>query len=117
MAWVDIVDAVYLKFGYTCKNIEFLYLTDLLGNLIPLVLDVYVIHHRGGNWLAYEEACMHCWSDLFLWFDRRNYKHAPLMFFSDIFYWIETNHLMFHMFTNHLTSLSDCPVEIIHSII
>ena len=66
MAWVDIVDAVYLKFGYTCKNIEFLYLTDLLGNLIPLVLDVYAIYHRGGNWLAYEEACMHCWSDLFL---------------------------------------------------
>ena len=66
MAWVDIVDAVYLKFSYTCKNIEFLYLTDLLGNLIPLVLDVYAIYHRGGNWLAYEEACMHCWSDLFL---------------------------------------------------
>jgi len=117
MAWVDIVDAVYLKFGYTCKNIEFLYLTDLLGNLIPLVLDIYAIHHRGGNWLAYEEACMRCWNDLFLRFDRRNYKRAPLMFFSDIFYWMETNHPMFHMFTNHLASLSDCPVEIIHSII
>ena len=41
MAWSDIVDIVYLKFGYTCKNIEFLYMTDLLSNLIPLVLDVY----------------------------------------------------------------------------
>src|SRR5438128_8850539 len=28
MAWFDIVDTVYLKFGYMCKNIEFLYITD-----------------------------------------------------------------------------------------
>jgi hypothetical protein len=117
MAWLDIDDIVYSKFGRTCKNIEFLYLTDLLSNLIPLVLDVYAVHHREGNWLAYEEACMRCWSDLFLRFDRRNYKRAPLMFFSDIFYWMETNHPMIDMVTNYLASLSDCPVEIIHSII
>ena len=117
MAWLDIDDIVYSKFGRTCKNIEFLYLTDLLSNLIPLVLDVYAVHHREGNWLAYEEACMRCWSDLFLRFDRRNYKSAPLMFFSDVFYWMETNHPMIDMVTNHLASLSDSPVEIIHSII
>ena len=86
MAWSNIADTVRSKFGYTCKNIEFLYLTDLLDNLIPLVLDVYAIHHREGNWPAYEEACMRCWSDLFLRFDRKNYKRAPLMFFSDVFY-------------------------------
>ena len=85
MAWLDIDDIVYSKFGRTCKNIEFLYLTNLLSNLIPLVLDIYTVHHREGNWLAYEEACMRCWSDLFLRFGRRNYKCAPLMFFSDIF--------------------------------
>src|SRR6266542_1414596 len=98
MAWFDIVDTVYLKFGNTCKNIEFLYLIDLLSNLIPLVLDIYAVHHREGNWLAYEESCMHCWSDLFLRFDRRNYKRALLMFFSDIFYWMEINHPMMGMF-------------------
>ncbi|RIB22766.1 hypothetical protein C2G38_2173079 [Gigaspora rosea] len=70
------------EFGNTCKNIEFLYLTNLLSNLIPLVLDVYAVHHRGGNWAAYEETCLCCWSDLFLRFDRRNYKCAPLMFFQ-----------------------------------
>src|SRR5438128_1009283 len=117
MAWSGIVDEVYLKFGYTCKNLEYLYMTDLLSNLIPLVLDVYAVHHRGGNWPAYEEACMRCWSDLFLRFDRRNYKRAPLMFFSDVFYWMETNHPMVDMITNHLASLSDCPVETVHSII
>ncbi|CAJ0760095.1 15257_t:CDS:2 [Entrophospora sp. SA101] len=37
-------DIVYSKFGRT-KNIEFLYLTNLLSNLIPLVLDVYAVHH------------------------------------------------------------------------
>jgi len=60
LAWFEIVDFIYLKFGYTCKNIEFLYLTNLFNNLILLVLDVYAIYHREGNWLAYEDACMHC---------------------------------------------------------
>jgi len=116
MAWLDIVDTVFSKFGHTCKNIEFLYLTDLLSNLIPLVLDVYAVHHRQGNWPVYEEACMHCWSNLFLRFDQRNYKCAPLMFFSDIFYWMEIGHPMINMVTNYLASLSDRPVEIAHSI-
>ncbi|RIB06015.1 hypothetical protein C2G38_2047129 [Gigaspora rosea] len=111
------VDFVYLKFGNACKNIEFLYLTDFLSNLIPLVLDVYAVHHREGNWPAYEEACMCCWSDLFLRFDRKNYKRAPLMFFSDIFFWMDTNHPLMDMITNRLASLSDCPVELVHSII
>ncbi|RIB12828.1 hypothetical protein C2G38_2199606 [Gigaspora rosea] len=78
MAWLDISNLVYSKFGQTCKNLEFLYLTDLLSNLIPLVLDVYAVHHRGGDWAAYEEACLRCWSDLFLCFDRRNYKPDQL---------------------------------------
>ena len=39
------------------------------------------------------------------------------MFFSDIFYWMETNHPMINMFTNNLASISDCPVEIVHSVI
>ncbi|RIB07639.1 hypothetical protein C2G38_2213856 [Gigaspora rosea] len=117
MAWLDISDLVYSKFGRTCKNIEFLYLTNLLSNLIPLVLEVYAVHHREGNWPAYEEACMRCWSDLFLQFDRRNYKRASLMFFSDVFYWIKENHPMFEIVTNNLSSLSDCPVELVHSII
>src|SRR5438128_12034221 len=60
---------------------------------------------------------MRCWSDLFLRFDSKNYKRAPLMFFSDVFYWMETGHPMMDMITNHLPSLSDCPVEIVHSII
>ncbi|RIB20562.1 hypothetical protein C2G38_2178951 [Gigaspora rosea] len=117
VAWFDISNVIYSKFGHTCKNLEFLYLTDLLGNLIPLVLDVYAAHHREGNWLAYEEACMRCWCDLFLRFDRRNYKRSPLMFFSDIFFWMDTNHPMMNIVTNHLASLSDCFVETVHSII
>ncbi|RIB07183.1 hypothetical protein C2G38_2046214 [Gigaspora rosea] len=117
MAWVDIVDVVYLKFSRTCKAFEFLYLTDLLNNLIPLVLDIYAVHHWEGNWPAYEEACMRCWCDLFLRFDRRNYKHAPLMFFSDVFYWMAINYPMYNMLTNNLESLSNCPVEIVHSVI
>ena len=39
------------------------------------------------------------------------------MFFSDVFYWMETNQPMVDMITNHLASLSDCPVETVRSII
>ncbi|RIB29586.1 hypothetical protein C2G38_2027587 [Gigaspora rosea] len=31
------------------QKYEFLYLTDLLGSLVPLVLDVYAVHHREDN--------------------------------------------------------------------
>jgi len=117
MTWIGIADIVYLKFGCMSKNIEFLYLTDLLSNLVPLVLDVYTVHYRGGDWPAYEEACMRCWSDLFPRFDRKNYKRAPLMFFSDIFYWMEINHPIINIITNNLDILSDCLVELAHSII
>ncbi|RIB28038.1 hypothetical protein C2G38_2239741 [Gigaspora rosea] len=85
MAWLNISNLVYSKFGRTCKNIEFLYLTNLLSNLIHLVLEVY--------------------------------ERAPLMFFSDVFYWMKENHPMFEMVTNNLSSLSNCPVELVHSII
>ena len=60
LAWFEIADFIYSKFGHACKNLEFLYLTNLFNNLVPLVLDVYAIHHREGNWLAYEEACIRC---------------------------------------------------------
>ncbi|RIB19121.1 hypothetical protein C2G38_2182716 [Gigaspora rosea] len=117
LAWSNIADTVYSKFGFTCKNIEFLYLTNLFSNLVPLVLDVYAVHHRSGDWPSYEEACMRCWSDLFLQFNRRNYKRAPLMFFSDVFYWMETGHPIMNLITNHLASLSDSPIKVAHSII
>ena len=117
IAWFDIADAVYSKFDHTCKNIEYMYLINFFSNLIPLVLDVYVVHHRGGDWAAYEEACVRCWSDLFLWFDRRNYKQAPLMFFSDVFYWMETGHSIFNIITNYLAFLSDSFTETAYSII
>ncbi|RIB19662.1 hypothetical protein C2G38_2181202 [Gigaspora rosea] len=47
----------------------------------------------------------------------KNYKRAPLMFFSDIFYWMEISHPMIDMITTYLASLSDLLVEIAHSII
>jgi len=39
------------------------------------------------------------------------------MFFSNVFYWMKTNHPIFNMITNNLDSLSDCLVELVHSII
>ncbi|RIB19126.1 hypothetical protein C2G38_2182720 [Gigaspora rosea] len=41
LVWFEIDDFIFSKFGYACKNIEFLYLTNLFNNLVPLVLNVY----------------------------------------------------------------------------
>ncbi len=49
MVWLNIVDTIYLKFGYLCKDIEFLYLINLFSNLILLVFDVYMIHHHDSD--------------------------------------------------------------------
>ncbi|RIB03010.1 hypothetical protein C2G38_2226275 [Gigaspora rosea] len=109
-------ELVFKKNAFLFNNI-YKSVFRICKDLVPLVLDVYAIHHQEGNWLAYEEATIHCWSDLFLQLDRKNYKRAPLMFFSDIFYWIETNHPIINFIINHLATLSDSPVEIFHSII
>ena len=57
---LNISNIVFLKFSYIYKNLEFLYLTDLLSNLILLVLDVYAVHYQEGNLSAYKEACICC---------------------------------------------------------
>ena len=55
--------------------------------------------------------------DFFLRFDRHNYNKAPLVFLSDVFYWMENDHPILNVLTEHLVKFSDYPVENMHSII
>jgi len=41
--WVKIKSEIMQKFGSACKDIEYRMVIDLLDNLIPATLDVYVI--------------------------------------------------------------------------
>src|SRR6266516_2670603 len=81
-AWQEISIVVQTKFRPLCKDAEYLVLKDLLDNMIPLVLDIYAVFFRSGDFNAYLEACFHVWT-IFFKFHHKNYTKIPLMFLSD----------------------------------
>ncbi|CAG8684335.1 10919_t:CDS:1 [Acaulospora morrowiae] len=112
-AWQEILKIVEEKFGF-CKDAEYFTLKDLLDNMIPLVLDIYAVFFRSGDFNTYFESCFRVWT-IFLRFNRKNYTKAPLMFFSDIFYWESINHPILESIKAELPKFSDSTVEIFHS--
>ncbi|RIB06370.1 hypothetical protein C2G38_2217286 [Gigaspora rosea] len=113
--WLRVSNTIKKKFGF-CEDLEYLTLKDLLDNLIPLVLDIYAIFFRAGEWQEYEESVIWVWV-LFLRFSRHNYNKAPLMFVSDILYWRNINHPILEILKTRLPKFSDASVELFHSIL
>ncbi|RIB26015.1 hypothetical protein C2G38_2065994 [Gigaspora rosea] len=113
-AWQLIATNVEAKFGPLCKDAEYLALKDLLDNMIPLVLDIYAVFFRSGDFDTYLESCFRAWT-IFFKFSRKNYTKAPLMFLSDIFYWELNNHPILDVIKAELPKFSDSTVEIFHS--
>ncbi|RHZ49677.1 hypothetical protein Glove_518g9 [Diversispora epigaea] len=111
--WQEISTTVEKKFGF-CKDAEYLALKDLLNNTIPLVLNIYAVFFRSGDFNAYLESCFRVWT-IFLKFRRRNYTKAPLTFLSNIFYWELNNHSILEIIKAELPKFSDSTVEIFHS--
>ncbi len=56
---------VEVKFGNMCKDAEYVTLKDLLDNTIPLVLDIYALFFRAGDFNSYIESYFHVWSIFF----------------------------------------------------
>ncbi|CAG8846553.1 33842_t:CDS:1, partial [Racocetra persica] len=54
-SWSRVRLSILRKFEQS-KDLEARYLINLLDNIIPLVLDFYLIIFRSGNWVAYKEA-------------------------------------------------------------
>lgn len=81
-------------------------------NLISLVLDIYAVFFRSGDFDAYLESCFRVWV-VFLKFRRKNYTKAPLIFLSDIFYWELNDHPILNTIKAELPKFSDSIVEII----
>ncbi|RIB13199.1 hypothetical protein C2G38_2041183 [Gigaspora rosea] len=113
-AWQEISTTIEEKFGLLCKDAEYLALKDLLDNFILLVLDIYAVFFRSGDFNTYFESCFRVWT-VFFRFDRKNYTKAPLMFLSDILYWESINHPILEAIKAQLPKFSDSTVEIFHS--
>ena len=53
--WIKIKTKIMDKFGQTCKDVEYRTTIDLLDNLVPAVLDIYVVLFRSGSFDEYVE--------------------------------------------------------------
>jgi len=111
--WNMIRTDVINKFR-SCKDIEVRYLLDLLDNITPLVLDFYPLIFRSGHWPAYMDALFRAWT-LFFRYGRKHYNKLPLAFFSDVFYWFNTQHPMAQVIEQNLHLFNDYYVENFHS--
>ncbi|CAB4417283.1 unnamed protein product [Rhizophagus irregularis] len=112
--WCKIRDTILIKFGSTCKDIEYHMVIDLLDNIIPATLDVYSILFRSGSFNEYIETIFRIWTFALRW-KRHNYNKAPLAFLSDIFYWQDTNHPFAEAVKLFLVNFNDYYVENMHS--
>ena len=84
-AWKQISKTIIQKFGHTCKDIEYRTLIDLLDNIIPATLDIYVLLFRFGSFEEYIRTIFHLWTFALKW-RRKNYNKVSLAFLSDYFY-------------------------------
>ncbi|CAB4427263.1 unnamed protein product [Rhizophagus irregularis] len=83
---------------------------DLLDNSVPLTLDIYAVLFRSRFFEGYLESIVRIWV-LFQRLRRHNYNKAPLMFLSDVFYWISNNHPIINVLKNNLPIFNDYFVE------
>ena len=112
--WIKIKSKIIEKFGQTCKDIEYRIMINLLDNLIPSTLDIYATLFRSGQFDAYVETVFRIWTFALCW-KRKNYNKAPLVFLSDVFYWMDTNYPFLDILQKHLASFNEYYVENTHS--
>ena len=87
---------------------------DLLDNSISLTLDIYTILFRSGYFEGYLESVIKIWI-LFQRLRRHNYNKAPLMFLSDVFYWILTKYPIINILKDNLPIFNNYFVENFYS--
>ncbi|RHZ44067.1 hypothetical protein Glove_767g14 [Diversispora epigaea] len=113
--WLKIKDQVIKKFGKVCKDIEYQIAIDLLDNLIPAeYVETIHIPKIDFEFLSIVETIFHIWTFALRW-KRKNYNKAPLVFFSDLFYWKDNDHPFFNALQKHLSCFNDYYVENTHS--
>ena len=113
--WTKIRETVLTTFK-DCKNVRYATLINLLENYIPLVLSIYGVIFRTNNFKQYFHAMFRVWI-LFYCFHRRHYDKAPLIWMSNVLYWLTAVPDLYNIFSSYVTSTDEYGVENTHSII
>ena len=113
--WTKIRETVLQTFK-GCKDIRYATLINLLDNYIPLVLSIYGVILRANNFKQYLNAMIRVWT-LFYSFRRRHYDKAPLVWISNVLFWMVTFPEIYQIFCNYITITDEYGVENTHSII
>ena len=113
--WTKIRETVLTTFK-DCKDVRYATLINLLENYIPLVLSIYGVIFRTNNFKQYFHAMFRVWI-LFYCFHRRHYDKAPLIWMSNVLYWLTAVPDLYNIFSSNVTSTDEYGVENTHSII
>jgi hypothetical protein len=110
-------DTILSVFG-KCKDIEYLTLVNLLGNLnyVPLVLSIYSIVFKCNSYDLYCQSLLHCWIIVVV-FRRRHYNKALLVTLSLFQHWQENTHSMFEIVRQYIVAFDEYPIENFHSVL
>ena len=112
--WAKIKSEIMQKFGLAYKDVEYRMAIDLLDNLIPATLDVYAILFQSDSFKEYVETVFCIWTFTLYW-KRKNYNKAPLVFLLDLFYWQDNHHPLADAIEKYLPRFNDYYVENTHS--
>ena len=96
------------------KDVQYLTLVNLLDNYLPIVLSIYSITFKCNNLDLYIYGMLRIWI-MFFCFRRRHYNKAPLVWLSNVLYWNDTDHPLYHLLRECLQVLDEYPVENFHS--
>src|SRR6185369_5722890 len=98
------------------KDIEYRTFLDLLDNIVPACLDFYTILFREGHFGEYISTIFQLWS-IMKRFERKNYNKIMLAFLSDVLYWQVTEHPLYNVLKEHLSSFNEYFIENFHSLV
>eukprot|EP00733_Pompholyxophrys_punicea_P001566 Pompholyxophrys_punicea_v1_NODE_832_length_1230_cov_14.935374.p1 type:complete len:245 gc:universal NODE_832_length_1230_cov_14.935374:70-804(+) len=85
-SWSFVRSAVLAAFSDCCDP-EYLFLKNLLEELIPASLDVYSTFLRGNDFLGYLHCLLRLETSLIQPMKRKNYKKILLAFIADVAFW------------------------------
>ncbi|CAG8774271.1 9882_t:CDS:1, partial [Cetraspora pellucida] len=100
----------------TSKDIAYIMFLDLLDNLIPVALDIYMHLFRENHFEEYINTIFRLWT-IMRRFQRHNYDKIMLAFLSDIQYWKITEHPIINILKTHLNVFDKYLIENFHSLL
>ena len=114
--WIIIRDTIKAHFGSSYKGTEFILLSHILDEIVPLVFYFYPVVFRKGSYAQYRQAMIRV-AIMFIIHCRRHYDKATIAQLSDMQHQEVTIPLLHNIEKLTLNSLSEKKVEIFHSVL